>query len=247
MRTRNKTALGVAGITGLAALIAVDIVAGPASRPPAMPDQTGNAPAQAYQAAEEAGYHLIDIRVGHPASKSRSHNPVDVEGLGGLKDGDVLADYAAWTVCVTESNHVDVSEPHFWSVDFYLVKNPSHCKKGKIPFARQQEYDQHADQARTAMDAVVEEAEAARRAPMIPTPTPDYTYDPDPDPARGSGSGTGGPGTSGDYGSNPDYYDGNYDNDNEWHERHGNPDEYYDGNYDNDDDYHDRYGRNSRY
>ncbi|MGW1116285.1 hypothetical protein ACWD5B_04115 [Streptomyces tanashiensis] len=43
---------------------------------------------------------------------------------------------------------------------------------------------------------------------------------------------------------NDSYYDGNYDNDDDWHREHGNPDEYYDGNYDNDDDYHRKYGRN---
>ncbi|MFE5485478.1 hypothetical protein [Streptomyces sp. NPDC056527] len=42
---------------------------------------------------------------------------------------------------------------------------------------------------------------------------------------------------------NDSYYDGNYDNDDEWHRDHGNPDEYYDGNYENDDDYHRKYGR----
>ncbi|MFD9053130.1 hypothetical protein [Streptomyces zaomyceticus] len=43
---------------------------------------------------------------------------------------------------------------------------------------------------------------------------------------------------------NDSYYDGNYDNDHDWHRKYGNPDEYYDGNYDNDDDYHRKYGRN---
>lgn len=47
-----------------------------------------------------------------------------------------------------------------------------------------------------------------------------------------------------EHGSADEYYDGNYDNDNEWHDKYGNADEYYDGNYDNDDDYHRKYGRN---
>ncbi|MEV6204560.1 hypothetical protein AB0M64_31970 [Streptomyces sp. NPDC051771] len=43
--------------------------------------------------------------------------------------------------------------------------------------------------------------------------------------------------------ANDDYYDGDYDNDDDWHREYGDPDEYYDGNYDNDDDYHRKYGR----
>lgn len=42
---------------------------------------------------------------------------------------------------------------------------------------------------------------------------------------------------------NDSYYDGNYNNDDEWHRKYGNPDQYYDGNYDNDGSYHRKYGR----
>ncbi|MFJ9935550.1 hypothetical protein ACIRSJ_20835 [Streptomyces virginiae] len=73
--------------------------------------------------------------------------------------------------------------------------------------------------------------------PSRATPTPPIsTHKP---PNDGSGP-------SGSRGSNPGYYDGNYDNDDEWHRDHGNADEYYDGNYNNDGAYHDKYGSGRR-
>ncbi|CAL9563753.1 hypothetical protein SUDANB58_04695 [Streptomyces sp. enrichment culture] len=248
MRTRSKGVLVAVGALGvIATFIILGIVNDP--RPPTMPDQIGNTPAEAYQAAEEAGYQSIDVRVGHPASKSSDQQPSSVEGTGGLKDGDVLADYAAWTVCVTESKHVGTGSGS-WSVDFYLVKNASDCRDGKIPLARRREYERYAGEARIAANAALQEEEASHNAETSPTPDPvpdlDGASESESDLDRGSGSGIEESGTGGYRGSNPDYYDGNYENDDEWHERYGSPDEYYDGNYDNDDEYHDRYGRNSR-
>lgn len=76
--------------------------------------------------------------------------------------------------------------------------------------------------------------------PAPPTPldssTPAYTLE----PGNGPNTAGGQPRATSD---NDRYYDGNYDNDDEWHHDYGNSDEYYDGNYDNDDDYHRKYGR----
>ncbi len=212
-----------------------------------MPDQTGRTPAEAYQAAEDAGYRVIDIRVGHPAGDQQSSS---VEGIGELDDGDVLADYAAWTVCATDSSHVG-ADSDSWTVDFYLVEDPSDCKDHKILLTRQRKYERYADEVRIAVEAALREAEEASRGDQT-VPAPDYVPDSDEAPEsgskldRGSESDVGESGAGGDRGSSPDYYDGNYDNDDEWHERHGNPDEYYDGNYENDDEYHDRNGQSFR-
>ncbi|MEU9851867.1 hypothetical protein [Streptomyces sp. NPDC047974] len=89
-------------------------------------------------------------------------------------------------------------------------------------------------------------------APAVPTPTPAAPTAapsavteppvtlPAPVPERGTNA-TGGRQRDGR--ANDDYYDGDYDNDDDWHREYGDPDEYYDGNYDNDDDYHRKYGR----
>jgi hypothetical protein len=88
--------------------------------------------------------------------------------------------------------------------------------------------------------ASITEPEESSTATPPPTPlgssAPTYTPEP------GNGLNTAG-GRPRDTGGNDSYYDGNYDNDDEWHRDYGNPDEYYDGNYDNDDDYHRKYGR----
>lgn len=94
--------------------------------------------------------------------------------------------------------------------------------------------------------AVSPELEVSPSASYIPSPappipldssTPAYTAE----PGNGSNTTEGRPRETRE---NDGYYDGNYDNDDEWHSEYGNADEYYDGNYDNDDDYHREYGRN---
>ncbi|WP_055598321.1 hypothetical protein [Streptomyces aureus] len=74
------------------------------------------------------------------------------------------------------------------------------------------------------------------------SPTPVGSSAPAYIPEPGDGTNTAG-GRPRDARDNDSYYDGNYDNDDEWHRDHGNPDEYYDGDYGNDDDYHRKYGR----
>ncbi|MGW1464363.1 hypothetical protein ACWCPT_08420 [Streptomyces sp. NPDC002308] len=104
----------------------------------------------------------------------------------------------------------------------------------------------------TATSHEPEAGPSVSRAPAPPEadggPTPATTvplessmpvYTPEP----GNGSNTA-EGRTHEARENGGYYDGNYDNDEEWHRRYGNPDEYYDGNYDNDDDYHRKYGTN---
>ncbi|WP_327134380.1 hypothetical protein OG311_31185 [Streptomyces sp. NBC_01343] len=247
MTSGQRYAVVGGALAVVAAIVTLGLVAqANAPRPLKMADQTGNLPERAYRAAKDAGYELIDIRIGYPDSEFVTEfHPTNVEGIQGLEVGKVLEAYADWTVCVTDPLHVDGSDDPFWSVDFFLVKDRADCDKGRILPTKRADYDRYSVQADKDMDAY----EAAHVPtptvrPSTPAPAPSRTPAPSYTPPATSGGGgtSGGSGSSGRRGNNPGYYDGNYDNDDDWHRKYGNPDEYYDGNYDNDGTYHRKYG-----
>ncbi|MEU9861640.1 hypothetical protein AB0D99_12235 [Streptomyces sp. NPDC047971] len=110
-------------------------------------------------------------------------------------------------------------------------RSPSGSSTGLAP-----EPESSPSESSTASITEPEAGSTTTTPPPLDSSSPAYT----PEPGNAPNTEGGRPRDSRD---NDSYYDGIYDNDDEWHRDHGNPDEYYDGDYDNDDDYHRKYGR----